>query len=87
MDLQSHAFALEDGVSDAHLEGSTAAHEGSAGWGAGRADLEVGETGRFFVELVDVGSSDHFVTHAGKVAHALVIGDDHDDIGARAFER
>ncbi len=82
MDLQSHAFALEDGVSDAHLEGSTAAHEGSAGWGAGRADLEVGEAGGVLVELIDVGSSDDFVSHAGKVAHPLVVGDDDDDIGA-----
>lgn len=74
-------------MSDSDFERGASAHEGGASGGTGRADLEVGEACRVLVELVDVGSSDHFVTHAGKVAHALVIGDDDDDIGTRAFER
>lgn len=68
------------------FEGSYATHQSRTGGGAGWADLEVGEARGVFVELVDVRSLDDLVSHAGKISHALVVGDDDDDIGLRFYQ-
>ena len=59
----------------------TATHQRRAGGGAGRADVEIAETGGLGVEAVNMGGFQVRVTHAGEVTHALVIGEHENNIG------
>ncbi len=86
-DVESEALAAEDGVGDADGKGRPTAHEGGASWSAGGVDLELGEAGGFFIKGVDVGSLEIGVSHAREVAHALVVGQDVDDVWTASLER
>ena len=63
-------------------QGVEAAENFAAGWGAHRRDVKIGQPDALRVELVDVGSFEHRVAEAGKVAIARVIDEHQDHVGA-----
>ena len=75
------AFTVAHGMGDTHFERVASTHQGRAGWRAGGADVKITETARFGVEGVNVWGFQEGVAHAGEIPHALVIGEDENDVG------
>ena len=78
---QGHPLTFQDGVGDAVLELVTTGEQGAARRGAGRRDLEIGETDALRPELIQVRGLEDRVPVGADVAVTLVIGQDEQDIG------
>ena len=79
--FQGHPFPLEDGVGDAVLELVPAAEHGGTGWGAGRAEVKLGEKQALLLERIDSRRLHDGSAKTGVVAVADVVGHDEDDVG------
>ena len=82
----SQTFPATPGVGDPILEGVVARHQGGAGGGAGRADVEVGEADTTCVQGIEVRGFQPRVAVASELGVALVIGEYQDDVRAAARE-
>ena len=81
------ALALQDGMGDAHFKLVAPAQERGACGRASRANLEVGESRALGMKTVEVRRLQIRVPHAGQIPHALVVGENENNIRAAARER
>ena len=85
--VESEALAFEDGVGDAVFEFVTAGEERGASGRASGADVEIGEAHALSAESVEVGRLEDGISVSGKIAVALIVGDDEENVGARGGGR
>ena len=65
-------------------KGRTTAHQGTAGWRAGWADMKVVKPCALCPEGVEVGGADAVIAQAGEISFTLIISQDEENIGAAA---
>ncbi len=81
--FQGHPLTFEDGVRDAVLELVPAAEHGGTGWGAGRAEVKLGEQQALLLERIDSRCLHDGSAKTRIVAVADVVGHDEDDVRRR----
>ncbi len=84
---QGHSFALQDGVRDAILEFMPSGQQRAARRGAGRRDLEIGETDALAAESVQIRGPEDRVAMGAHVAVSLVVRQDEKDVGPIGRQR
>ena len=73
--------AAEDGGPHSRPQIVPAGHQGGAGRGAQRRDVEIGRANALGVEIVQMHCLEHRVAVARQIAVALVVGEDQDHVG------